>query len=591
MTMNDVGKNALRTLLDRQALLRMAGTRSYERGEDYFVGGCVGSLIEHEGRISAKVFGTRQYRAKLWAEEDNLAYSCDCPIGVDGAFCKHCVAVGLAFMEQQRSGSSNAGKQSKPSLSIDDVREYLASQKKNFLVDMLMEQALEDDRLLQRLFMKAAKECPGGIDLSTYRRSIDQTVHPDEFVDYRGMYDYARNVCDVIDSVEELLKEGHAVEVIELAEHALAAVEEAMGSVDDSDGRMGGILERLQELHLEACRKARPDPEELARRLFEWELRSGWDTFHGAAETYAGVLGAKGLAVYRQLAEAEWKLVPALTSAGKDADSYGKRFRITSIMEALARLTGDVQAVVAVKERDLSSAYSYLQIAETYKQAGKHDLALEWAERGIAAFPQRPDSRLREFLAVEYHRRKRHDEAMALIWAEYSESPGLDRYRNLKSHADRIDRWPQWRERAVACLREQIAKWKKEAGRNSWGWTPRRDHSELVRIFLWEKNVEDAWLEAKEGGCSNDLWLELAAKIEKQRPGDALPIYQAQIEPTLNRKSNEAYLEAVVLLRKVRALMVLLAREAEFDAYLASVRAAHKPKRNFMKLLERTKWK
>lgn len=38
-------------------------------------------------------------------------------------------------------------------------------------------------------------------------------------------------------------------------------------------------------------------------------------------------------------------------------------------MEAQASQTGDVEAVVAIKRRDLSSAYAYLQIAETYRAA------------------------------------------------------------------------------------------------------------------------------------------------------------------------------------------------------------------------------
>jgi uncharacterized Zn finger protein len=40
-------------------------------------------------------------------------------------------------------------------------------------------------------------------------------------------------------------------------------------------------------------------------------------------------------------------------------------------------------------------------------------------------------------------------------------------------------------------------------------------------------------------------------------------------------------------LRKVHELMVRLERKDEFTNYLDKVRAAHKPKRNFMKLLER----
>ena len=58
----------------------------------------------------------------------------------------------------------------------------------------------------------------------------------------------------------------------------------------------------------------------------------------------------------------------------------------------------------------------------------------------------------------------------------------------------------------------------------------------------------------------------------------------------MNQKSNEAYREAVGLLRKIRELMVRLGREADFGRYLESVRVAHKPKRNFMKLIERARW-
>jgi uncharacterized Zn finger protein len=48
--------------------------------------------------------------------------------------------------------------------------------------------------------------------------------------------------------------------------------------------------------------------------------------------------------------------------------------------------------------------------------------------------------------------------------------------------------------------------------------------------------------------------MELARKREKNHPDDAIPIYQRQVESTLAQKNNEAYREAVGLLRKVHAL-------------------------------------
>src|SRR5262249_57416871 len=97
--------------------------------------------------------------------------------------------------------------------------------------------------------------------------------------------------------------------------------------------------------------------------------------------------------------------------------------RIMGSMDSWARVSGDVEELVAVMSRDLTSGYSYLRIAEVYREAQRHDNALLWAESGLKAFPDRTDARLREFAAEEYHRRGRHDEAMKLIWTEFSERP------------------------------------------------------------------------------------------------------------------------------------------------------------------------
>lgn len=80
-------------------------------------------------------------------------------------------------------------------------------------------------------------------------------------------------------------------------------------------------------------------------------------------------------------------------------------------------------------------------------------------------------------------------------------------------------------------MREEIARRKEEFGRSYLLFPV--DHSELVRIFLWEGNVEAAWREAKEGGCSNELWLELATGREENHPEDSLSIYEARIEPLI----------------------------------------------------------
>jgi uncharacterized Zn finger protein len=555
-------------------MLELAGQTYFERGENYHRGGHVHDLVEHAGIVVAKVAGTEVYRVRLWVE-DGLAYSCDCPLGLDGEFCKHCVATGLAWLEGDFPGRATGG-----SATMNDVQAYLEAQEKDLLVLIVMEQAMEDEELRERLLLRASRV--GGLNLAAFHRAIDDAVDLDD--DYYGPpWKHARGIQNVVRTIEELLEEGFAQEVIELSEYALASVERAMNY--DVDGTIGEILEALEGLHHKACKQAKPDQEALAKRLFEWELGGDHDTFFDAVNTYADVLGEKGLAEYRRLAEKEWADVPAL---GPDRENrpryYGKREVLADIMQTLAYRSGDVEAVVAIKSKDLSSPFTYLEIARLHKEAGDGEKALEWAEEGAWVFPGGGHQELRRFLADEYHDRGRHEEAMGLIWKGFEEVPRLHYYQELKAHADRAGTWERWREKALGFLREDIARHKKESNSSSLMFAV--DHSELVEILLWEGNVEGAWHEAKEGGCSNGLWLNLAAWREADQPEDSLVIYQERIEPLVNQTNNRAYKEAYDLLLRVREILNRLGRDAEFEEYVDLLRLEYKRKRNFMKLLD-----
>ncbi len=580
--------------ISKAQLKELTDSRSWERGIDYHQQGRVISLLEDKNTLIAKVAGTHDYNVKLRVKNDELDGSCDCPMGDAGVFCKHCVAVGLTYLQggvgsttETPSGQRVKTKKSKPAVTLDDVREYLSAQVTSALVEIIVEQMMEDEKLRDRLMFKAARSKQKGPDLEFFKQTINQATNTRGFVDYEAAYGFAGRIGNVVGCIDELLADGFAQEVVELTEHALGRVEKALSEMDDSDGYMTPILERLQEIHHRACVKAKPDPEALAKRLFRWELTTDWDTFREAAETYADVLGEKGLAVYRSLAEAEWQKVPQLKPSQTEAAYDHRRYRLASIMEALAYVDDDVEAIVAVKSRNLSSAYRFLEIAQTYKDAGESDKALEWAEKGLQAFPENTDSRLREFLADQYHQRKRHAEAMQLIWANFAEHPHLENYKQLKEHADRAKEWPKWRQQAIEYIRKTIAHEKKGRTQADRRWYGATDHSTLVEIFIWEKDVEAAWHEARTGGCSDDLWMQLAQLREKDHPADAIGVYQAHVDPLVQRTSNNAYAEAVRLIKKIGELAKGLGKEEEFAEYVSSLRTKFKAKRNFMKLLDR----
>ena len=147
--------------LTGRALRRLASDVSFERGQSYFLNGNVRSVVEHAGVLTASVSGTGLYRVRLSAEAGELLSECPCPMGAEGAFCKHCVAVGLAWLAGRNKGSRHG---EPPIVTLDDARAYLSRQSKERLVELLLEQAAGDERLRERLLMQAAKTADGAWD-------------------------------------------------------------------------------------------------------------------------------------------------------------------------------------------------------------------------------------------------------------------------------------------------------------------------------------------------------------------------------------------------------------------------------------------
>jgi uncharacterized Zn finger protein len=558
--------------------------------------------VVSEATINARVAGGDEYAVQLWNEDGELGHSCTCPVGEDGVLCKHGVAAGLAWLAdrneargalQGRSDSALAGqKTSAPAQRHRDdlagIREWLAAAPRE----------QDDPALRSRLDAQAARATARrDVDIKSLKETVGKALSVSGFVDYYGMGRFLERARPAADLIAGLLEDGHAEAARDVAQYALKRGIATYQRSDDSGGGFGELLREIAELHLKACRAVAPEPVAFGKQLFDLTMRDDWGLL--AFDDYAPLLGEAGLRTFRALAEKEWSKVPARGPDGgeRDGPSY---YRITAIMESLARQAGDVDALVAIKSRDLTVPYRFLQIAEFLAEAGRRDEALDWAERGHKAFPERPDSRLVEFLADEYGRRGRHDEAIALAWEEFQRHPALASYKHLKTCAGRAKAWAAWRTKALAWLSE---KFHEETPTNSLSLRervrvregfhhntrPRQPggHSLLVEIFLWEGDSDAALAEAKTGGCTESLWFDLAKAREKEHPADAAEIYRNRLDGIVQQGNNRAYDEAAALIRRIRELMRRTKQEKEFAAWLEAVRIRHKAKRNFMQRLDK----
>ena len=148
-------------------LKSLATTRSLARGEAYFKDGRVHGLTAHEGTCTATVRGQDDYFVTLRSTEHEIDYSCDCPIGLEGEFCKHLVAVGLAALNLS-PGSKGRPSNRKQTAGKYDLFAYLERQDKDTLVDILAREATENRNLYDRLLLEAVQSNPAGFDITAF---------------------------------------------------------------------------------------------------------------------------------------------------------------------------------------------------------------------------------------------------------------------------------------------------------------------------------------------------------------------------------------------------------------------------------------
>lgn len=552
--------------LNDAALNRYAGPRSFQRGADYYRHGHVESVHPVADGCRAAVRGQRTYRVIFSLIRGALDHGCDCPRGLEGAFCKHCVAAALAWRN-----SAEPLPASKP-LTLKDAGKALTAMRSADIVKLLLEWAKEDGGLKQRLLQLAADARSPAVRSARALNSLRDTSG-DHFA-----------AASAIEQIEELLNEGHAALVVDLCESALRILAEheteefdewAEGEDDDHweedewgerDWYSGGPIDfdnarsMLCVLHLRACREAAIDPVALAQRLYELEFDEDIDDFSETPEVYGELLGPAGWIAFRKLAE-----------EGRHRTHRHTR----DLIQSIARATGDTDWLIRVLSVDLSSAEKFLAVIEHLRRADRKEEVLVWMDRAVGAFPK--DRTLRAVALEEYRRQGKHDKVLQLAWLTYAANPDVKAYMELRRHAGQGDDWPEWRDNAIGLIRKRLA-----AAKGS----QKADHSILVELFLSENNAEAAWREANTGGCSDYFWLRLAELREADHPGDVAPVLLRMAEREILNPQGSSYAPAVSLLKRAAKAMDRIGASAQFAHDLAALRLKYKARRNFIKLLD-----
>jgi uncharacterized Zn finger protein len=551
------------TRFDVDTLRQLAGAKTFERGEEYLEDDLVELLAVEPGRVLARVAGSEDYRVELRGRGKTIEGHCSCPAFVEWGFCKHMVAVGLAADAVGETEVEGGGVLSR-------IREHLKKKSVATLAEMILQLAERDTNLLRKLELAAtALDGDDAALEARLRKVIDGATRTGGYVDYESAPEWAAGVDEMLDTIETLVSNSRAALGLKLVERAIDRIEQALGSIDDSDCDCGALLDRADEIHLAAVTVVQPDPVRLARDLFKREMDDGYYVFCGAAAQYEKVLGEPGLAEYRQLAERAWLKLPSRPPSRADQDWSAKYGQLTSILDFFAERDGNTDARIALRAKDLSSSYDYLQLAEFCLKHGRTEDALKYAEEGLWVFEDgRQDQRLVVFTSELLTKVGRNGDAESHLWRAFERAPTLDLYKRLRKLGGEAAHQRALQSLEVLCTRKALTGWHNPANL-------------LVEIQLQEKAFDKAWASFRKFGGSIPTKEQLVRATETTHSADAIEFYTASVEHLATRGSNEGYAEAAKLI----ARMAKLRPAAEQNAYVISLKVCHGRKRNFMKLL------
>jgi hypothetical protein len=160
---------------------------------------------------------------------------------------------------------------------------------------------------------------------------------------------------------------------------------------------------------------------------------------------------------------------------------------------------------------------------------------------------------------------------LALRRAQHERMPSSSTYRTLRRAAEVLDAWPLEQDAARATLQ-------------------RTDARGFVHALLDDDELDLAWSAATAApwdALGSELWLRLAERRERDRPADALMVYQRIADEVLEEADRRAYLSAARILQRARATAHAAGEFDAFAEYLTGLRERYRRRPTLIAILDK----
>jgi hypothetical protein len=245
------------------------------------------------------------------------------------------------------------------------------------LAAILVDLADADAEIKRRLRLGLAAQAGGDTIAAEIGKRITALKNARSFVDWQKRRDFVKDLDLQRTMIVERVAMTRPELALDLIWRFMALAEPVINRVDDSNGSVGDVFRSACEDLGVIAVKARPDPIDLADRVFAALSANDYGVFDGLVKAIVPALGEVGIAHLKT------RLAQALASAGSKAGGRdGHASAMRHALQEIADSQSDVDAYIAlvpVEDRDRS--HMGTEIGRRLLDAGRAAEALAALER------------------------------------------------------------------------------------------------------------------------------------------------------------------------------------------------------------------
>lgn len=572
-----------------------ASSESFRRGEEYYREGVLSNTTIQGALLRGECAGTYApyYRIQVELDQAGIAdASCTC-LYEYGGYCKHIVALLLAYVRHPRSF---AVRKAPAELLADMEHDDLTA----ILTKLIQEQPDLYDRIevMTSVPSTSKKKRRKKVDIEVHRRHILGIVHSLDGMRMSEAYWHVGGLANQLREVEEsamkFLNAGEAESALEILLVLLEESSRGIENIDDSNGELGGFVGDLGTPLAEAILSmdlSQVERDRLVRRLeklidyagdygMEGNLdiavqaaKYGWDDAPKGKASLRGdgsvfyededwdedneyEFRERGFPVdsgFDDLTEAKLNV---LDRQGQTEEylalckQEGRHLRYTL---KLCDLKQTAEAVKYAK-KNLTTAEETLEVARRLRESRLVTEAIEIGERGLKLKGSKAN--LGEWLGPVEEAQGRTKQALTAWTAAFGEDPTLEIYKTIKRLAGTS--WGRLRSEIMAKLRRS------------------HDKQVLAEVYL----LEEEWDDAIKVAAGRDVWYTIAEIVAdgviQHRPEWVVQISLKHAERLMSEVKSKNYPIAATWLKRAKQAYTLLGKSDEWKKYLKETKEKYK---------------